>query len=116
MASDIRKRASLVDEARGLSPFFMVNFTEEYVALLQEDHEDMFIMSQISTLEVKATRTKQIESIPTDSEGFIMMLKIFANLLFAVFSSSCSLQNQVYAIIKLLSVRIQDSLQNKSSG
>ena len=87
-ASDIRKRATLVNVVMGLSPFTMLDMTEEVVALMQQDHEDLLNASLISTSEVKSTRAKLIATTPSDSEGFMMMLKRFANLLFALFSSS----------------------------
>ena len=60
MASDIVKRAASVNEARGLSPFAMVYLTEEDVALMQEDQNDLLNTSLVSTSEVKATHTKII--------------------------------------------------------
>ena len=53
-----------------------------------QDHEDLLNVSLVSTSEVKSTHTKLIVSTPIDSEGFIMMFKIFANLLLALFYSS----------------------------
>ena len=69
---------------------------------MQQDHEYLLNISLVSTLEVKATRTKLMASIPTYSEGFMLMLKIFENLLFALFSSSFPFCKQCYAIIKAL--------------
>ena len=79
---------ALENAARVLSPFEMVDLTEEDVALMQKYHKDLLNASLVPTLEVKANRTKLIASTPTESEVFVMMLKIFANLLFALFSSS----------------------------
>ena len=58
------------------------------MALMLQDHEDLLNVSLVSTSEVKSTHTKLIVSTPIDSEGFIMMFKIFANLLPALFYSS----------------------------
>ena len=55
----------------------MVDLTEGDVALIQQDNEDPLNASLVSTLAVKATRNKLIESTPTDSEVFMMMLKRF---------------------------------------
>ena len=74
--------------ARGLSPFAMLDFTDENVALMQQDHEDMLNASLVSTSEVKETLTKLIASTTKYSEGFMIMLNRFVNLLFALFSSS----------------------------
>ena len=102
MVSDIGKRVALVNAARVLSPFVIVDLTEEDVALMQQDREELLNASLVSTLEVKATHTKLISSTPTDSEGFMMMFKIFSKLLLALFTSSCPLYKQVYDIIKAL--------------
>ena len=101
-ASDIGKRAALVNAAIGLSTFTMADLTEEDVTIIQQYHEDLLNTLLVSTSELKATHTKLIPSTPTYSEGFIMMLKILPNLLFALFSSSRPLYKQVYKIIKAL--------------
>ena len=75
----------------GLSPFDMVDLIEEVVALMKQDHKYILNVSLVSTSDLKETRTKLIASTPTDSYGFMMVLKIFANLLFALFFSSYSL-------------------------
>ena len=87
-ASDIVKMAALVNAARFLSPFLVVDLTEEDVALIQQEHKNLINASLVSTSEVKATRTKLIASTTKYSEGFMIMLNGFVNLLFALFSSS----------------------------
>ena len=77
-----------MNAARGVSPFVVVDLTEEDVAIMQQDHKGLLNASLVSTLEVKETRTKLIASTPTESEGLMMMIKIFSNLLFAPFSLS----------------------------
>ena len=84
-ASDIGNRVALVNAARGLSQFPMVYLTEEGVAHMQQDHKYLLNASLVSTSEVKATHTKLIASTLTGSEGFMMMVKRFSNLLFAFF-------------------------------
>ena len=59
-ASDIGNRAALVNAARGLSPFEMVDLTEEDMELMQQNHEDLLNTSLVSTSEVKADHTKLI--------------------------------------------------------
>ena len=66
----------------------MVYLTYENVALMQQYHEDLINASLLSTSEVKATRTKLISSTSIYSEVFIIMLKIFADLIFPLFYSS----------------------------
>ena len=74
-------------------------------------------MSIVSASEVEATRTKLIASTPIYSEGFMIMLNIFSNLLFAIFSSFFPLYKQVYVIIKALieySPNSRAALQNNT--
>ena len=87
-ASDIGRRVALVNAARFISPFTIVYFTEEDMALMQQCQKHLINVSLVSTLEVKATCTKLVASTPTDSERFMMMIKRFANLLFAPFPLS----------------------------
>ena len=91
-----------MNSERGLSTFAMVYLKEEDGAIMQQDYKDLLNASLVSKLEVKATRTKLIASTSTESEGFMMMLKILANLLFALSPSSCPLYEQVYEIIKAI--------------
>ena len=102
MVSDIGKRVALVNAARVLSPFVIVDLTEEDVALIQQDHEDLLNASLLSTSEVKETRIQLIASMPTDLKVFMVMPNRFANLIFALFPLSCPFHKQVYAIIKAL--------------
>ena len=106
-----------MNAARGLSPFEMVDLTEEDMALMQQNHEDLLNTSLVSTSEVKADHTKLIESTPTDSEVFIIMFKRYENLLFTLFPSYFPLYKQVYATIKALreySPNARAALQHKT--
>ena len=89
-----------MNAARDLSQFVVVDLIEKDVALMQQDHRNFLKASLVSKSEVKATRTNIIASTPTYSELFMMMLRIFENLLFALFVSSCPLYKQVYVIVK----------------
>ena len=54
---------------------------------MQQYHEDLLIASPVSASEVKSNRTKLIASTLTESEGLMMILKIFTNLFFELFPS-----------------------------
>ena len=87
-ASYIVNRVSLVNATTVLSPFMMVDLTEEDVALIQQDHEDLLNASLLSTSEVKETHIQLIASMPTDLKVFMVMPNRFANLIFALFPLS----------------------------
>ena len=65
----------------------MVNLIEEDVANIQNYHGELINASIVSTSEVKSTCTKLIASTPTYSEGFMIILNRFSNLLFALLLS-----------------------------
>jgi hypothetical protein len=73
--SDLGKRAVLVNTAKGNSPFACVDLTEEDVAEMTEDYEDLHKSSAVSTADYKAARIKLKARTPSSSEGFMLMLK-----------------------------------------
>ena len=54
--SDLGKRAALVNAAKGLSIFAMVDLTDEDVAEMSQEFEDLASATTISAADVKATR------------------------------------------------------------
>ena len=86
-ASDLGKRAVLVNAAKGLFPFALIDLTDEDVALMVEDDEDLYKATAVSAAEVKAARAKVKATTPATAEEFMLMLKRFTNLLYALFSS-----------------------------
>ena len=101
-ASDLGKRAALVNAAKGLSPFALIDLTDEDVALMVEDDEDLYKATAVSAAEVKAARAKIKAKTPATAEEFMLMLKRFTNLLFALFSSQSPMYKQMYAVVKAL--------------
>lgn len=99
-ASDLGKRAALVNAAKGLSPFAMVDLSDEDVAEMMQDNDDMLSATHISASDVKASRAKLKPSTPPDAEGFLLMLKRFTNLLHALFSSQSPFYKQMYNIVR----------------
>ena len=101
-ASDLGKRAALVNAAKGLSPFALIDLSDDDVALMVEDDEDLYKATAVSAAEVKAARAKIRAKTPATAEEFMLMLKRFTNLLFALFSSQSPLYKQMYAVVKAL--------------
>jgi len=101
-ASDLGKRAALVNAAKGLSPFAMVDLSDEDVAEMMQDHDDMLSATHISASEVKASRARLKPATPKDAEGFLLMLKRFTNLLHMLFSSQSPFYKQMYNILRAL--------------
>ena len=77
----------------------MFELSEDDVAFMQQEAEDLKHASSVSASELKASRTKLAAKIPEDSEGLLLMIKQYANLLYALFSSQCPMYKQMYAIV-----------------
>jgi len=101
-ASDLNRRAALVNAAKGLSPFAMMDLTEDDVAEMIQDSEDMVNASTVTAADFKAARARLAAKTPEDAEAFMTMLKRFTNLLFALFSSQSPLYKQLYAMVRAL--------------
>jgi len=84
-ASDLNRRAAFVNAAKGLSPFAMVDLTEDDVAEMIQDNEDMGNASTVTAADYKAARARLATKTPEDAEAFMLMLKRFTNLLYALF-------------------------------
>jgi len=89
--ADLGKRALLVNASKGLSPFAMVDLTEEDVPEMTQDFEDLKNATAVSTADYKTAHSRLAAKTPGDAEGFMLMLKRYTNLLHALFSSSQSL-------------------------
>ena len=100
-ASDLGKRAALVNAARGLSPFAMVDLTEEDVARMIIEVEDLSSATTVSAADIWAARGKLSAKTPTSSEDFMLMLRRYTNLLYSLFSSQSPLYKQMYAIVQV---------------
>ena len=98
-AGDIGKRAAYVNATKGISPFAMMDLTEEDVAIMREDFEDMAAATTLTAADYKAARSKLKAVVPDTAEDFLLMLRRFANLLFALFSSQCPLYKELHALI-----------------
>lgn len=101
-ASDVRKRAALVHAAKGMSPFGMVDLSEEDVATMTQEHDDLAGASSVSIADFKANRAKLKAQTPPDADGFLLMLKRYTNLLYALFSADCPLYKQMFEIVNTL--------------
>ncbi len=93
---------TLENTAKGISPFAMLNITDEEVAIITQDQFDIDTASTVTVSDVKKSKSKVKAVVPTTSEKFLAMLKRFANLLCAIFSSQCSLYVQLYNLITAL--------------
>ena len=104
----IRKRKWLSDDpvasfrtaAKGLSPFAML-VSDDDAAVINDTMEALDHATTTTAAEYKAV-TKVTATVPVDSFEFLLLLKTFANLLFALFGSSCPLYTNVRHLIKAI--------------
>jgi len=67
----------------------MVDLTEDDVACMQQEADDLRSTTTITASELKAARKNLAAKVPEDADGLMQMIKQFANLLYALFSSQC---------------------------
>ena len=58
--------------------------------------------SLVSIAELRVQRNKTKISVPTEADDFMVMLKRYANLLFAVFTDTCPLFKAMLEVIRAL--------------
>ena len=95
-------RPSLLHAMDGLTPFAMLDLNEDQVAMLNEEQDLLNSASLVSVVDLRGQRSKIKISIPVEPEEFMLMLKRYANLLFALFSDSSPMFNAMVAIISAL--------------
>lgn len=96
------KRPSILHAAEGLSPFLVYDFTEDEVAALNDLDANIGEASYVTPDDIKALKTKFKPVVPDTSEKFMLMLKTFANLLFALFSRDSPMFRYMETIISAL--------------
>ena len=72
----------------GLSPFSMLDLNEDQVAIINDEQDLFNRASQVSVAELRGQRNQLKITIPAEADDFMLMLKRFANLLYAVFSDT----------------------------
>ena len=102
IATDHNEGAALVNAAKGFSPFAMIDLSDEDVAEMMQDDADLLSATNISTSDIKASRSKLKPKTPPDAASFLLMLSRFTNLLHALFSSQSPLYKQMYNIVRTL--------------
>lgn len=109
-------RPTLENAAKGISPFAMLDITDEEVAIMTQDQFDIDTATTVTVSDVKKSKSKIKAVVPSTSEKFLAMLKRFANLLCAIFSSQCPLYVQLYNLITALRDISQTARDQLSHG
>ncbi len=114
------KRPSLLHATDGLSPFICQDLDEDAVAMINEDETALTSASHVTFQDLKSYKKYFKAVVPTDAADFMLLLKRFANLLFATFSGTCPYFLAVTRIIDALkefspAARSSLSLRSKAS-
>ena len=101
-ATDLGKIPAYVNAAKGLSPFAMIDLTLDDIAVMTIDDQDLASASHISPAELKAARNKISATVPPTGDELLLMLKRYANMIYALFTSQSPLYKELYIVIKAL--------------
>ena len=105
-------RPSLINAMEGLSPFAMLDMDEDAVAQINDEDALLDAASLISVADLRALRQRMKISIPEEAEEFMLILKRFGNLLFALFSEKCPLFRAVNEVVKALKAYSREARKN----
>ena len=119
----IRKRKWLSDDptatyrtaAKGLSIYAVAPLSEDEVALINDTMEALEQATTTTAKEYKdVTRIKA--KVPDDAHDFLLLVKTFANLLYALFGSNCPLYLHVRKMIKAFTAYNRTALKAMSKA
>ena len=114
----IRKRKWLSDDptatyrtaAKGLSVFAVGAMSEDEVAIINDTMEALEQATTTTAREYKdVTRIKA--TVPKEAHEFVLLLKTFANLLYALFGSICPMYTHVRTMIRAFNTYTRTSLK-----
>ena len=96
------KRPSLLYAMEGLSPFCCADRSADEVAAINEADERLDMATSTTVDDIAKAKKYLKATVPTTADEFILVLKRYANLLFALFSSACPLFRAVVSTINSL--------------
>ena len=96
------RRPSILNALDGLSPFLMADLDEDEVARINDADDALSRASHTTVQDIKKLKNKLKASVPASAEEFMLVLKRFANLLYALFSHHCPLYKCIVRVIEAL--------------
>jgi hypothetical protein len=105
---------SFTNSNEGLSPFLMVDLTEDEVAQVNDEDEALTTASNVTMAEIKAAKHKLKAAVPESAEKFVTMLLCYANLLYALFGGDCPLFKSIAQIISAFKSYSRNARENFS--
>ena len=110
------RRPSIVSALEGLSPFIVLELDEDEVADINEANDDLDKATHVTLQDIKNLKKKLKVQVPSSADDFILLLKRYGNLLFALFSEDCPLYrciDKILAALKEFSRNARDALTLK---
>ena len=95
-------RPSFVHAMEGLSPFLMLDLDEDQVATLNSENDLLSSATLVSVDDLCSQKKKLKVKIPEDQADFMLMLRRYANLLYAAFLDDAPLFKLVREVIRAL--------------
>jgi hypothetical protein len=93
-------RPSLVNATEGLSPSVLFDLNEDEVANMNYEDNALAAALHVRVEQIEAIKKNLEASVLERAEKFILLLKIFANFLYALFSQTCPFFRCICCIIK----------------
>ena len=95
-------RPSLLHVMEGLSPILMLDLSEDEATSINDEADLIHRASVVSVQDLRLFKRKMQINVPQRAEDFLLLLKRFANLIFALFSRQSSLLKCVWKVINAI--------------
>ena len=99
----------LLHAMEGLSPFTMLDLSEDEVDLMNNEEDLISSASVVSVANLRLQRRQLKTCIPSEANEFMLILKIYANRVYATFSEACPLFKLLREVIQALPEFSQDT-------
>ena len=86
----------------GLSPFLMLDLSEDKVVSINDEADLIHRASVVSVQDLRLFKRKMQINVPQTAEDFLLLLKRFVNLIFALFSKQSPLFKCVREVINTI--------------
>ena len=96
------RRPSLLNATEGLSPFIVLDLDEDEVARINDTEDALTRASAVTMQDISNLRQRLKPKIPATADEFMLLLKRYANLLFALFTADCPFFLCVLRVINAL--------------
>ena len=96
------KRPSLINATEGLSPFLVLDLDEDEVAIINDEDDLIQNASLVSVSDLRGMKKKLKVEVPESSDDFMLLLRRYANLLYALFSEDCPFFKCLQQLIRAL--------------